>query len=828
MTRSTRWRGLALILGLSAVETAASETGRVFTGTTTTAPLRATVNLRERAARDGGARGSQAPPSAAAIRPPMPIPDMPPAGTTAPFELPATAPAVFFPDMPQVQAPPLAAGYSFPAVGDINTSIPPDTHGAVGPNHLMVTLNTQIRVQSRAGADLGTQGLDTFWSGANGGAGAFDPRVAYDPYADRWLVAAADDQTNGGVLVGVSQNSNPTGAFQKYRISAGVGFWADFPTLGFNQKWVVVQANIFTNADVFVESRVYAIDRSAFYGGTLSYVPLTLAGVGGTQVPAVTYDTLLPDLYLLQSYSSAGGQLRLYKLTGSVSSPTLAPGGVGTPSSGIPWSNSANLGVDFAPQTQGLPGCQYCEPVGSCTPPVRKIQAGDARMQSVVYRNGHVWGAQTVFFPAGGSPTRSSVQWWQVTPAASIVQRGLVDDPSDTRFFAYPSLAVNKNDDVLIGYSRFQGDQYAGASYSFRTAIDAPNTLQSESPLKDGSVCYYKDFYGARNRWGDYSATVVDPTDDKKMWTIQEYAASSANLGQYDDDLWGTWWGMLDPTPAISIANASRAEGDSGTASVTFTLTLSLATSQTVTVDWATGDGTATTADADYAGATGSVTFNPGETSATFTVQANGDTKYEGDETFEITLTNPVDATLANPTPPQATGTVLNDDPLPQISIGDRQLTEGDTGTTPPTDFVFPVTLSNPSGFTITVSGPTANGSAVAPADYTAISGTVTFNPGVVSQTVTVQVVGDTIAEPNEVFYVDLSAPTGGAALLKSRGVGTIRDDDTTNPGVTDLVVVSDGNTGLLTGRNRVRHVQPGRDQRHVHRPGQRRPEVRG
>jgi outer membrane protein assembly factor BamB len=161
--------------------------------------------------------------------------------------------------------------------------------------------------------------------------------------------------------------------------------------------------------------------------------------------------------------------------------------------------------------------------------------------------------------------------------------------------------------------------------------------------------------------------------------------------------------------------------------------------------------------------------------------------------------------------PPQATGTILNDDPLPQISIGDvLPLDEGNTGTAPPTAFVFPVTLSNPSAFTISVNRATADGSAVAPADYAASSGTVTFSPGAVSQPVTVQVVGDTIAEPNEVFYVDLSAPSG-ATLLKSRGVGSIRDDDTTNPGVSGLVVVSDGGAlpPTTAGRNRLQWLNP-------------------
>ena len=95
-----------------------------------------------------------------------------------------------------------------------------------------------------------------------------------------------------------------------------------------------------------------------------------------------------------------------------------------------------------------------------------KIRTNDSRIQNVVYRNGKLWATHTVFPPA---PTRASVQWWQVRTDATVAQRGLVDDPVRPRFYAFPSIAVNKNDDAMLGYSRFQGDQYAGASYSFRT-----------------------------------------------------------------------------------------------------------------------------------------------------------------------------------------------------------------------------------------------------------------------------------------------------------------------------------------------------------------------
>jgi hypothetical protein len=68
--------------------------------------------------------------------------------------------------------------------------------------------------------------------------------------------------------------------------------------------------------------------------------------------------------------------------------------------------------------------------------------------------------------------------------------------------------------------------------------------MQSVSLLKAGEAWYYKDFGTGSNRWGDYSATCVDPTDDATLWTIQEYAKTPSST-------WGTWWGRLDSLPAV-------------------------------------------------------------------------------------------------------------------------------------------------------------------------------------------------------------------------------------------------------------------------------------
>ena len=117
---------------------------------------------------------------------------------------------------------------------------------------------------------------------------------------------------------------------------------------------------------------------------------------------------------------------------------------------------------------------------------------------------------------------------------------------------------------------------------------------------------------------------------------------------------------------------------------------------------------------------------------------------------------------------------VVNTVHVPGLSLDDVMVAEGDTGTVPAT---FAVSLSEPSTASVTVHFATANGSATAPADYAAASGTVTFAPGQTDATVTVDVNGDTVDELDEQFAVELSAAVG-AAVTDGQGVGTILDDD--------------------------------------------------
>jgi len=228
-------------------------------------------------------------------------------------------------------------------------------------------------------------------------------------------------------------------------------------------------------------------------------------------------------------------------------------------------------------------------------------------------------------------------------------------------------------------------------------------------------------------------------------------------------------------TPSLRVDDVSLLEGNAGSSSAVFTVTLVPASSAMVTVTVTAVAGTAS-AGTDFAAAGPTVlTFPPGVTTQTFAVTVNGDTAPEATETFFVNLTAPVGATVDDA---QGIGTITTDD-APSISISDVSLAEGNSGTT---NAVFNVSLSASSVQTVTVSALTSNLSATAGSDYTA-SGptTITFAPGVTTQTFSVPIVGDTVSESAETFQVTLSSPTN-ATILDGIGIGTITNDDVAPP----------------------------------------------
>jgi len=233
---------------------------------------------------------------------------------------------------------------------------------------------------------------------------------------------------------------------------------------------------------------------------------------------------------------------------------------------------------------------------------------------------------------------------------------------------------------------------------------------------------------------------------------------------------------LNDDLPALSVGSVTVAEGNAGTTAAVFPVTLSAPFAKTVSVGYATANGTAS-AGTDYVAATGTVSFAPGDTSKTITVLVNGDTAPEAGETFTLTLSGPTNAVLGAAV---GTGTIANDDAA-TLSIGNVSVTEGNAGTSA----AFTVTLSPASAQTVTVAFATADGTATAGSDYTAASGTLTFEPGETTKTIPVAVIGDTAFEPNETFSVTLSGPTN-ASLVAATGSATLVNDDTAAGGCSD------------------------------------------
>ena len=247
----------------------------------------------------------------------------------------------------------------------------------------------------------------------------------------------------------------------------------------------------------------------------------------------------------------------------------------------------------------------------------------------------------------------------------------------------------------------------------------------------------------------------------------------------------------FEPEPSILISDVTQAEGTGGVTNFVFNLTLSEAVSQTVTVNYTTADGTATAADLDYTPVlvAGTATFLPGSTATTITIAVTPDSKLELDETFSVNLATPQFATIADP---QAIGTIQNDDPVPTAVINDVSLAEGNAGTTA---FTFTVTLSNASYLPVSVTWTTADGTAAAPADYTAGANTLIIPAGSTSGTITVDVIGDLVLEPNETFFVNLTGATN-ATIADNQGQGTIQNDEGVPTAIIDDVSLNEGNAG--------------------------------
>jgi probable HAF family extracellular repeat protein len=335
------------------------------------------------------------------------------------------------------------------------------------------------------------------------------------------------------------------------------------------------------------------------------------------------------------------------------------------------------------------------------------------------------------------------------TPLVGIADAAAVTEGNTGTVAATFAVTLSEASDqtVTVHYTTVDGSAAAGSDYQTKsdTLTFAPGeTTQTITVLVNG------DRLAEANE--TFSVQLSSPTN----------AVITHSQGT------GT---ILDDEPSLSITpSVSGIEGNTGQKPFTFTVTLSSAYDAPVTVDWKTADGSAT-AGSDYKAASGTLTIPTGKTTGTITVMVNGDRLPESQETFSVVLSNPTSASISSGV---SVGTIIDDEP--RISINDVSKAEGKNKQT--TQFTFTVTLSAAYDQAVTVSYRTTAGTAKAGEDYIAASGTITFAPGETTKTITIQVKGDNKREADETFFLDLFGNSSNSLFTRSRGTGTILNDD--------------------------------------------------
>lgn len=259
-------------------------------------------------------------------------------------------------------------------------------------------------------------------------------------------------------------------------------------------------------------------------------------------------------------------------------------------------------------------------------------------------------------------------------------------------------------------------------------------------------------------------------TDPNGAWRLFVFDDSTGDGGAIGEWSLSISTQTAPAVPFITIADVNVVEGNGGTAGAVFAARLSAASATPVTVNFATADGTASEGQ-DYTGATGTVTFAPGQTTQAITVSVLGSLDVEGDQTFFVDLSNAAGATLADN---QAMATIVNDDVIPRISInnlGEEKSVKDGAGQNPKA--VFTVSLAEKSSQEVRVDFATEDREATAGQDYEATAGTLIFAPGETAKPVPVRIILDDTNEGDETFVVKLANPVNGV-LFKDEGVALV------------------------------------------------------
>ncbi|MBK7977031.1 MAG: hypothetical protein IPK07_28465 [Deltaproteobacteria bacterium] len=453
-----------------------------------------------------------------------------------------------------------AADFDLNATANQNLFIPPDPNAAAGRSHLVDAVNSLVEFYAKDGTPELWTGLQSFFAELDSQSFPYDPKVVYDPFADRFVLVAleqlgssqSDPLDESRLFVGVSDDGDPRGDWYITSIDAlttvgGVKSWADFPGVAVDAQAVYITANLQSfGAAAFQGVRLWVIPKGVGSGGLYDGGAVTVTkldpyaggGVATTTLPASIRGAAPndPGTFLVSYSGITDGTnefVQVVRLDDPLGSPVLTQQAVAV-------GDLENLDGPLADAPQ---------PGG-----VAPLRVGDRRALSAVWRANQLWLTATIRPRAGAYAGRTTAHWFAIdttTPSNLVVsdQGDVGGDPLAAGAVTfYPSVAVNSTGVAAISFGASGTGLYPGAYWTMRSPGDAPGTTAVPGTLRAG-VAYYVRTFGGSNRWGDFSSASDDVTDDC-FWMFNAYAGPRGTVIQGQDGRWLTAYGRVCPDGA--------------------------------------------------------------------------------------------------------------------------------------------------------------------------------------------------------------------------------------------------------------------------------------
>ncbi len=399
------------------------------------------------------------------------------------------------------------------------SSIPPDPHIAVGPEHIIHVVNTYFRITDKEGNLLKDISASQWFRSVYSAASPFDPKVVYDHFNNRWIMVWLDMNTSTSeafYLISVSDDENPLGTWYNWALPSNVngssptGGWADYQGVGFDDKALYLTSNLFSFSGSYQGTRIRIIDNTNLYADTPG---------------EVTWKDLWGITYPTSSYSSFGIRPVIMYDADLVGDYYFAVHS--------PYSYAGNIGVYVLEDPLGTPTLSgYAVSVGAySSPPLAKQLGGGSLDIETGGKNIRtepiVKGDKLYFTHAVAYGAKSGVHFVKVDLPSKTAEEDLVFADGDHYYF-YPALAVDEADHVFFTYSRSSEEEYIGA----RFFVYSPSGEYSNDILiEPGYGNYVVDYGTGRNRWGDYMGAAPDPSEPNSIWFATEHVASTNHWG---------------------------------------------------------------------------------------------------------------------------------------------------------------------------------------------------------------------------------------------------------------------------------------------------------